>query len=175
MGSAPHTRNPIASGSLSPQMRIPEDAIILLIDDDENDIVLAKRALSNAQITNPLYVLQDGEEATQYLEGVGRYANRDDFPLPDLILLDLKMPKMDGFELLSWIRAQPHLKALRIVVLTTSEQIYDINKAYDLGANSFIVKPLEFENYQAMVRTLGSFWLNYSRAPKLDRQSPKEH
>ena len=102
-------------------MAVPEQAVILLIDDDENDIVLAKKALAAAKIENPLYVVRDGEEAMAYLEGMGKYSDRAEFPLPDLILLDLKMPRLDGFELLSWIRKQPHLKALRVVMLTSSE------------------------------------------------------
>src|SRR5438067_11154573 len=150
-------------------MAVPEQAVILLIDDDENDIVLAKKALAAAEIENPLYVVRDGEEAMAYLEGMGKYSDRAEFPLPDLILLDLKMPRLDGFELLYWIRKQPHFKALRVVVLTSSEDVYDINKAYEMGANSFLVKPFDFENFPAMMRTLNSFWMQHSLAPKIER------
>lgn len=150
-------------------MGVPEQAIILLIDDDENDVVLAKRALHHAGINNPLYVVRDGEQAIAYLEGTGKYTDRHEFPLPDLILLDLKMPRMDGFELLYWVRKQPHLKALRVVVLTSSEDVYDINRAYEMGANSFLMKPFDFQDYTSMARTLGSFWFGYAQTPKLSR------
>ena len=144
-------------------MPLPDQAVILLIDDDENDIALARRALIQAKILNPLYVLRDGEQAMAYLEGTGKYRDRSEFPLPDLILLDLKMPRMDGFELLYWVRHQPYLKALRIVVLTSSEDVYDINRAYEMGANSFLMKPFDFDDYKGLARTLGSFWFGLPR------------
>ena len=155
-------------------MGVPEQACILLIDDNEDDIVLARRALAQAQILNPLYVLRDGEEAMAYLQGAGKYADRSEFPLPDLVLLDLKMPRMDGFELLHWVRHQPALRALRIVVLTSSEEIYDVNRAYGMGANSFLVKPFDFEDYVGLARTLGSFWFGYTLAPKLDQAAQQK-
>ena len=150
-------------------MDLPEQMVILLVEDREDDILLIRRALSQANVRNPLHVVREGEEAVAYLQGEGRYAQRDEYPLPDLILLDLKMPRFDGFELLQWIRRQPGLKGLRVVVLTSSEDIFDVNKAYELGANSFLVKPLEFINFPAMMRTLGSFWLNHSKVPKVER------
>ena len=101
-----------------------------------------------------------------------RSSNRDEYPLPDIILLDLKMPRMDGFEVLREVRSRPELKAMRIVVLTSSEDVFDVNRAYDLGANSFLVKPFEFENYTAMMRTLSAFWLHQSKNPALQR-APK--
>ena len=148
-------------------MTLPEDAVILLVEDRSDDVVLIRRALAEAKIRNPLHVVGDGEKAMAYLEGAGQYCDRERFPMPDLVLLDLKLPKIDGFELLRWIRQQPGIKMLRVVVLTSSEDIFDINKAYQLGANSFLVKPLEFVNFPAMMRTLGSFWLRYSATPKL--------
>src|SRR5438874_1006611 len=126
-------------------MSIPEQAVILLVDDSDNDIMLARRALAQAGIRNPIHVVHDGESAIAYLAGTGPYVNRDGYPLPDLVLLDLKMLGMDGFEVLRWIRRQPSLKALRVVVLTSSEDIYDIGRAYEAGANSFLVKPFDFE------------------------------
>ena len=149
--------------------------MILLVDDREDDILLVRRALSRANVPNPLFIVRDGEEALSYLDGTGKYSNRDEYPLPDIMLLDLKMPRMDGFEALSEIRRRSELKALRIIVLTSSEEVYDVNKAYDLGANSFLVKPLEFENYTAMMRTLSSFWLHQNKNPALERtaKNPK--
>ena len=152
---------------VSPSMTLPDHLVILVVEDREDDIILIKRALAEANVPNPVHVVHDGEEAQDYLLGTGQYRDRSRFPLPDLILLDLKMPRLDGFELLRWIRSQPPLKALRVVVLTSSEDIYDINRAYELGANSFLVKPHEFTDFTAMMRTLSSFWLKQSRSPNL--------
>jgi len=150
-------------------MTLPEQAVILLVEDRNDDVYLVRRALSKADVRNPFFVVQNGEEALAYLDGLGKYSNRDEFPLPDIMLLDLKMPRMDGYEVLRAVRSKPDFKALRIIVLTSSEDLNDVNKAYELGANSFLVKPLEFENYAAMMRTLSSFWLHYSRDPTLAR------
>ena len=110
-------------------------------------------------------VVSDGEEALSYLDGAGKFADRTLYPLPDLILLDLKMPKMDGFEVLDELRKRPALKAIRVIVLTSSEQIYDVNRAYELGASSFLVKPLDFENYASLLATLNRFWLRQNAMP----------
>src|SRR5882672_9445754 len=152
-------------------MTLPEQAVILLVEDRNDDVYLVRRALSKADVHNPFLVVENGEEALAYLEGFGKYRNRDEFPMPDIMLLDLKMPRMDGYEVLRQVRAKPEFKSLRIIVLTSSEDLNDVNKAYELGANSFLVKPLEFENYAAMMRTLTSFWLHYSRSPTIERPS----
>lgn len=154
-------------------MTLPEDAVILLAEDLADHVLLVRRALANAGIKNPLLVVGDGEEALEYLYGEGKYSNRHEYPLPDLLLLDLKMPKVDGFEVLRVVRGDRRFAALRIIVLTSSEDIYDVNKAYELGANSFLVKPLEFENFTSMMRTLSAFWLQQSKAPKIERY-PKQ-
>ena len=150
-------------------MVLPEQAVILLVEDRQDDVLLIERAFNNAGIRNPFFVVRDGEEGMAYLHGTGKYSNRDEFPLPDIMLLDLKMPRMDGFEVLHEVRKDKNFAALRIIVLTSSEEIYDVNRAYDLGANSFLVKPLEFENFTAMMRTLSAFWLRQSRAPVVER------
>jgi CheY-like chemotaxis protein len=150
-------------------MILPEQAVILLVEDRDDDVFLVKRALAQANVRNPFFIVRDGEEAVEYLEGLGKYRHREEYPLPDIILLDLKMPKMDGFEVLRYVRSKPEFKALRIIALTSSEDLQDVNQAYELGANSFLVKPLEFENYAAMLRTLASFWLHHSRAPVVER------
>ena len=152
-----------------------ERKVILLVEDLEDDILLIRRAFTAAKLQIPLQVVRDGEEAIAYLMGIGKYERRDEFPLPDLILLDLKMPKLGGLDVLRWIRSHPHLKALRVIVLTSSEEIYDVNKAYELGANSFLVKPAEFICYPSLVRTLEKFWLKTSLAPAVDRPSEKGH
>src|SRR5262245_26928604 len=103
-----------------------EQAVILLAEDREDDILLLPRAFARGEIQNPLFVVRDGEEAISYLSGIGKYANRAEHPLPDLLLLDLKMPRADGFEVLRWIRQQAGLSSLRVVVLTASDQIRDV-------------------------------------------------
>src|SRR5438105_1432501 len=143
--------------------------MILLAEDLEDDILLIRRAFTAAKITTPLFVVRDGEEATAYLSGTGKYRNRAEYPLPNLILLDLKMPRMDGFEFLRWIRQHPQLKAIPVIVLTSSEDIYDVTKAYEFGASSFLVKPLEFVNYPSLVNTLAKFWLKDAVTPRIER------
>lgn len=153
-----------------------ERAVILLAEDEEDDVLLIKRAFHQASIFNPLFVVWNGEEAINYLKGTGKYTNRAEYPLPDLFLLDLKMPRVDGFQVLEWIRRQPGLKGLRILVLTSSDQIRDANKAYQLGANSFLVKPLDFENVIELSRLIWNFWLVASKTPESHRppQEPSE-
>jgi CheY-like chemotaxis protein len=143
--------------------------VILLVEDLEDDILLSRRAFAAAKLDVPLQIVRDGEEAIAYLMGTGKYARRDEFPLPDLILLDLKMPKVNGLDVLRWIRSHPQLKTLRVIVLTSSEDIYDVNRAYELGANSFLVKPAEFICYPSLVRTLEKFWLRSSVGPTVGR------
>src|SRR5690349_22917267 len=152
---------------------MPEPRVILLVEDLDDDILLIRRAFAAAKLQIPLQIVRDGEEAIAYLMGVGKYARRDEFPLPDLILLDLKMPKLSGLDVLRWIRSHPHLKALRVIVLTSSEDIYDVNRAYELGANSFLVKPAEFICYPSLVRTLERFWFKTAISPTLDRPAAK--
>jgi CheY-like chemotaxis protein len=144
---------------------MPDQAVILLAEDREDDIALIRKAFAKAYVQNPLHVVRDGEEAIAYLQGEGRYFNRDEYPLPDLLLLDLKMPRMDGFDVLKWIRQQPGLNSLRVVVLTSSEDIRDVNVAYKLGANSFMVKPMDFEDVVHMSQFLSKYWLQLSKAP----------
>lgn len=129
---------------------------ILVVEDDEADELLIRRTLANSGIPHPRHFVESGEEAINYLVGVGPYSNRERFPLPALVLLDLKLRGMDGFEVLKWIRAHPHFKDLRVVVLTGSSHIRDVNKAYQLGANSFLVKPLDFENIASLFGTIGA-------------------
>lgn len=146
-----------------------ETAVILLVEDREDDIVLIRKAFSKAGLLNPLYVVRNGEEAVAYLLGDKPYANRSEYPLPDLILLDLKMPRMDGFEVLTWIRTQPGIRGLPVVVLTSSQELRDVNQAYSLGANSFLVKPLDFENSVELARLLHRYWLKSSKLPETYR------
>src|SRR5689334_18954931 len=113
-------------------------APILLAEDNEDDVFLIRRAFEKAHILNPLQHVRNGREAIAYLSGEGPYENRAEFPVPELLLLDLKIPEMDGFEVLRWVRQQPALGALRVVVLTCSADVHDVNFAFQLGANSFM-------------------------------------
>src|SRR5436190_591064 len=152
---------------------MPDHAVILLAEDREDDVLLVRRAFAKAGIINPLHVVRDGEETISYLAGDGKYSNRAEFPLPHLLLLDLKMPAVVGFEVLRWVRQQPGLSSLRILVLTSSEDLHDVNRAYGLGANSFLVKQMDFENAVELSRTLHRYWLCVSKASDASRP-PRE-
>jgi CheY-like chemotaxis protein len=142
-----------------------ERYLILLVEDDPNDIILIKRAFEKANITNPLQVVENGEEAISYLTGKGRYGDRVKYPLPMLLLLDLKLPRKSGHEVLEWLSQQPMLKRLTVVVLTSSQQSSDINRAYDLGANSYLVKPVTFNALVEMVKVLNFYWVILNEKP----------
>lgn len=154
-------------------MTAPETAVILLVEDREDDVLLVKRAFAKAGLNNPLYVVNDGEQAIAYLMGDSPFSNQSEYPLPDIILLDLKMPRFDGFETLAWIRKQPGIRALPIIVLTSSDEIRDVNRAYALGANSFLVKPLDFENSIAVAKMIEKYWLRSSKLPQSTRPPPE--
>ena len=146
-----------------------DEAVILLVEDGEDDVLLIRKAFGRAHLDNPMHVVRDGEEAVTYLSGEGQYSNRAEHPLPDLILLDLKMPRMDGFQVLEWVRAQPGIRGIPVVVLTTSEEMRDVNRAYALGANSFLVKPMDFNNYAELARLIHQFWIKSARTPESSR------
>jgi CheY-like chemotaxis protein len=150
-------------------MKASELGVILLAEDNETDVLLTRRAFTKVGLLNPLQVVSDGEQAIAYLSGTDQYANRDEYPLPVLLLLDLKMPKKNGLEVLEWVRQQPTLRALRIVVLTTSDLFRDVNRAYELGANSYIVKPVEMEHFLRISETLKGYWLWMSETPEISR------
>ena len=142
-----------------------ESEVVLLADDREDDVLLIKEAFARAQITNPIQVAHGGEEAIAYLAGEGKFANRDEYPLPALLLLDLKMPGKDGFDVLRWIRSHPSLSGLRILVLTASNRTPDVNLAYELGANSFLVKPTNFDETVTLSRLIKDYWLGTDTGP----------
>jgi CheY-like chemotaxis protein len=128
---------------------------ILVVEDNENDVTLIRRTLTRARIPNPLRLVGSGEEAIAYLVRAATYSDRENYPFPALVLLDLKLPGIDGFAVLQWIRQQRHfMNDLRVVVLTSSHSLRDVKKVYRLGANSFLVKPLEFQNIHEIFATL---------------------
>jgi CheY-like chemotaxis protein len=141
-----------------------EHAVILLVEDRGDDVLIILKAFAQAGLDNQVVVVRDGEECIQYLQGEGAYKDRARYPLPNLMLLDLKMPRMDGFEVLRWLRRQPELRGIIVVVLTASSEIRDVNQAYQLGANSFMVKPDDFQNVASMARLLKDYWLLGNKA-----------
>lgn len=136
-----------------------EYTTILVVEDDPNDVLLIKRAFLKSNITNPVQVVDNGEEAIYYLAARGNFKNRGQYPLPFLILLDLKLPRKSGHEVLEWLHQQPCLKRIPVIVLTSSQQSLDINRAYDLGANSYLVKPVTFDNLLVLMNNVKNYWL----------------
>ena len=143
-----------------------KNKVILLVEDNPGDIKLTKRALEQNQITNELIVAEDGEEALDYLFGTGQYAGRDVRIIPAMVLLDLKLPRVDGLEVLQKIRANELTSLLPVVILTSSDQEEDIITSYKLGANSYIRKPVDFNQFAEAVRTLGLYWLLLNEPPR---------
>ena len=138
---------------------------VLVADDDFNDISLLKRAFLKAGIDVSLNVVRDGAEAIQYLDGDNAFADRNAFPMPMLLLLDLKMPRTNGFEVLKWVRSQDGLRRLLVVVMTNSDEPRDIDRAYDLGANSFLKKPDDFTDLLKMSEKLHEYWIETNLCP----------
>jgi len=147
---------------------------ILLAEDNEDHVILIKRSFVHACLLNPVQVVQDGVEAIAYLSGDGKYADRKEYPTPGLLLLDLKMPNKDGFEVMEWIREQPALQGLRIVVLTTSERIFDVKRAYELGAHSFLTKPVDLRNFIQLGPAVKGFWIWTTNPQARDAEANKQ-
>jgi CheY-like chemotaxis protein len=131
---------------------------ILHVDDDPNDVILLQHACKKAGIEARLQHVPDGDEAMAYLEGRDAYANREEYPLPHLVLLDLKMPRLSGFDVLAWLRSKERLRWLPVVVLSSSNHDVDVKKAYQLGANSYLIKPVAFEALVDIVKSLYHYW-----------------
>jgi len=142
-------------------------AIVLHADDDPNDLILVKHACRAANLPFSLESVSDGEAAIAYLSGQTTYGDRARYPFPALVLLDLKMPRRTGFEVLEWIRGQPNLKRLPVIILTSSRHEGDINWAYDRGANSYLVKPVGFEALVEMVKAIHTYWLTMNERPSV--------
>jgi DNA-binding response OmpR family regulator len=141
---------------------------ILLVEDDPNDVFLIQRAFTKANMSSPIQTVSDGEQAMAYLSGEGQFQDRARFPLPGLILLDLKLPRKSGLEVLTWIRAQPgSVRRVPVIMLTSSRQSSDVNRAYDLGANSYLVKPVAFEGLLQVVQTVDLYWIALNEKPEV--------
>jgi CheY-like chemotaxis protein len=139
--------------------------VILMADDDADDRLLTQDAMTDARVINDLHFVTDGEELMEYLYRRGRYADAVSAPRPGLILLDLNMPKKDGREALKDIKADPDLRRIPVVILTTSKAEEDIYRSYDLGANSFITKPVTFEGLVELMRVMGRYWIEFVELP----------
>ena len=138
---------------------------ILLIEDNPSDIELTRRALERSHVANELVVVQDGQEALDYLFGTGAHAGREVSDLPSVTLLDLKLPRVPGLEVLRAIRADPRTRRTPVVILTSSNEEHDVATSYDLGVNSYIQKPVDFTRFAEAIRQLGLYWLLLNEAP----------
>jgi two-component system, response regulator len=150
-------------------MKEMEEKVILLVEDNEDDVELTLRALKKNHILNEVIIARDGVEALDYLLGTRSFAGRDPSLLPAVILLDLKLPKMDGFEVLRRIRADERTRLLPVVILTSSKEEQDRIEGYKNGANSYVRKPVDFNQFAEAVRHLGIYWLLMNEPPPLRR------
>lgn len=136
----------------------PHDKPVLLVEDSEDDVLIFQRGYRDAGISNPLHLVHSGDDAIAYLKGDGRFSNRGEHPFPRLVILDLKMPGKSGFDVLRWVREEPTTKDLRVVVMTGSEDVSVVQRAYELGANSFILKSMNAELVRQL-RDIQNQWL----------------
>lgn len=150
-----------------------KNATILLAEDDPNDVLLIERAFRKANFGGHLLVVNDGEQAVAYLSGENGYKDRDRFPFPQFVIMDLKLPRRSGLEVVSWVRSHAALKRLPIALLTSSKQPGDINSAYDLGVNCYLIKPVNFEDLVQTVKTLDLFWLQMNQFPEMQQINPR--
>ena len=141
------------------------DRIILLVEDNSSDVDLTRRALAKARIDNHLVVAEDGEEALDFLLGRGAHTGRDACEIPALALLDLKLPKVSGLEVLRRVRSDPRTRRLPVVILTSSKEEQDLAAGYDLGVNSYIRKPVDFKQFAHSIEQLGLYWLVLNEMP----------
>ena len=137
----------------------PQDSGLLLVEDNQNDVLLFQRALRKAGANVPLNIVKDGEQAVHYLSGKSHYADRNQYPLPMLIFMDIHLPKKSGLEVLEWLKQQPTLRRTPVIVFTSSEAEGDIDQAYDNGANSYVIKPASFKALEDIVVSVKEFWI----------------
>jgi CheY-like chemotaxis protein len=145
---------------------MPHSQVILLVDDDRNDRFLLRRAFEVAGVVNAIYEVSDGAKAIAYLGGEGIYADRALFPFPGIILLDLNMPGMSGFDVLQWIRSKLTVQGLLIIVLSRVDEVRQVNRAYALGANSFLTKPGKEEDLHGLITAFRDYWILRNRPPR---------
>ena len=143
---------------------------LLVAEDDANDVFFLKRAFEQAEIQNPLHFVHDGQEAIDYLSGVGAFSDRTQYPLPSLLILDLKMPRKTGMEVLKWLDEQPELRRLPVVVFTSSAHQKDVERAYQLGANAFVVKPSSVGRRIELAKVMKGFWLDFNEPSLLSTE-----
>jgi CheY-like chemotaxis protein len=158
---------PPTLGHINADLIMNDRHTILLVDDSENDIFLMRTAFKKAEFNIRLQEVHNGEQAIAYLKGEGQHSDRTLYPLPSVILLDLNMPMKNGFDVLSWVRAQPLFKYLSIIILTSSQRPEDVQLAFDLGASSYLVKPSSMESLAAMIRCLRD-WIQLNHFPPLN-------
>lgn len=141
---------------------------ILLVEDEPNDVFLIERAFRKCDAQHVLYSVGDGEQAIAYLSGIREFEDRSKYPIPSVVLLDLKLPKRSGLEVLAWLRTRnDSMRRLPVVILTSSKQTSDINRAYELGANSYLVKPVAFDGLLDLVKAFNGYWTRFNERPDL--------
>jgi len=131
---------------------------VLLVEDNPDDAFFVKRAFASAGLNHPLFFVEDGAQAIEYLCGKGKYADRKVFPVPGLIIADLKMPRVTGFDLIKWMRGDGYTKVIPVIVMSTSALPQDVNRAYELGANAYMVKPTTYVALECLIRSIAEFW-----------------
>lgn len=150
----------VANGSIAMTAKT-----ILLVEDDEDQIFFFERSLRNAGVSCPLQIVRDGQQAIDYLTGRGAFADREQFPKPAVILLDIKLPRVTGLEVLEWIQQNPDVRSFVVIICSSSALQSDIRSAYRLGASSYIVKPGNVDDQNAMAHSFKKWWLDYNKAP----------
>jgi CheY-like chemotaxis protein len=135
-----------------------KECAILVLEDDENDALLLRRALKRLNVPNPVQIVADGEEGIAYITGNGKYADRSTYPFPGFIITDLKMPRKSGMEVLKWLSDHEQFRVIPTLVLTSSKEEKDVAKAYGFGANSYMVKPADFQDLEKMMRLIHDYW-----------------
>ncbi|HYE30950.1 MAG TPA: response regulator [Methylomirabilota bacterium] len=139
---------------------------ILVLEDNPDDAFLLKRALKKNSISNPVFIVRDGVEGIEYITGAGKFGDRDAFPSPGCIVADLKMPRLGGLEFLAWLRDHPDFAVIPTLVLSSSTEDKDVAQAYSMGANSYLVKPTRFEDFEELVRIVHDYWTRCVRPQK---------
>ncbi len=152
---------------------MPSNRLILLVEDNPDDVELTMRALKKNRIATEVVVVRHGAEALDFLFASGAYSGRNADVLPDLVLLDLKLPKVDGLEVLRRIRADPRTQVMPVVVLTLSNEEQDVREAYRLGVNSYVRKPVDFDRFNQLLQHLGRYWLDFNESPARRGQPPR--